>query len=198
MRVPNTPMPDAVRPLQVRSSDGLVTLDIERDAYHCRYDPLEGTLARDDARHITRLWRELPQVMSGRLAIANIAHFTAALVRTIYDIWRLSFADLLDACPRAPVARPACPPDPEACARTVASFERLCLYVPFRFQCLFRSYLLLHFLRRHGVQGQWVFGVALFPFEAHCWVVGGEFLMGERAERIARLSPIHIVEPERP
>lgn len=43
-----------------------------------------------------------------------------------------------------------------------------------------------------------MFGVALFPFEAHCWVVSGEFLMGERAERIARLSPIHIVEPERP
>ena len=51
------------------------------------------------------------------------------------------------------------------------SLHRLTPYLFTRHEaCLFRSLLLLRYLRLFGIPADWEFGVRLAPFCAHCWV----------------------------
>jgi hypothetical protein len=110
-----------------------------------------------------------------------------ALVQASCAFRRLDFAGLLA------LARDLAPPPPRERepidhAMVAGRFERLCLWLPIRIQCLFRSFFLLHFLRLHGLRADWVFGAALFPFEAHCWLADGTTLLAERSDRIQRFT----------
>ena len=182
---------------RARSSDGIVELDVEADSYHGEYAPLPSGSDNDDPRMTAQLWRTLPSTQAPTLNPMAIFRFAAALLRTSWRFQRLSFAELLASVSTKQDTPAQIDTAPETLAVIIADFERMCLYIPFRFRCLFRSYFLLQFLELYGIHRTWVFGVALFPFEAHCWVVSGDLLLGERAERVASLSPILIVEPAR-
>lgn len=179
----------------VRSSDGIVELDVEADSYHGEYAPLPYGSDRDDPRAIAQMWRSLPSTQMPRLGPVAIFRFGAALLRTGWRFHRLSFAELLASASTKEETPAPLDTAADMLAAIIADFERMCLYVPFRIRCLFRSYLLIQFLKRYDIHATWAFGVALFPFEAHCWVVSGAFLLGEHAERLASLSPILVVEP---
>ena len=60
-------------------------------------------------------------------------------------------------------------------------------------RCLFNSLVLKRFLRRHGIEARWVFGVAADPFEAHCWIQAGDTAVGDSLTRIWRLTPIMVL-----
>lgn len=51
-----------------------------------------------------------------------------------------------------------------------AAFHRARLFVPVKMRCLVDSIALTRFLRRRRFRTALVFGVALDPFSAHCWV----------------------------
>ncbi len=70
--------------------------------------------------------------------------------------------------------------------------------LPVRPGCLFRTFFLLHFLMRFGHEADWVFGVKLFPFEAHCWLAQGPAPVGDRAAIVSRYMPILVSHPVRP
>lgn len=170
---------------------GIVFLDVAGDAYLCRYAPQTSAWPHTDDPLHPPAGRPLPAAPA-RISSASTFHFLRALGRTLLDFGRYDFASLLASIERRP-----CPQgmsDPERYARAVAAFEVLCPFVPFRFLCLFRSYLLLRYLAYQGLGGTWMFGVSLFPFEAHCWVRAGDTLIGEKAERLESLSVIHSVE----
>lgn len=60
-----------------------------------------------------------------------------------------------------------------------------------RENCLYNSFVLADFLRRFKVPATCVFGVKTLPFEAHCWVQSGRFLLhDETPESISIFSPI--------
>ena len=181
-------------PIEIGVPDGIITLDIQGDAYFCLYAPqaLPAPL-RCETRPIEV---ELP-TGDATLDVRAIWSLLLALVRTLVDLRRCSFAELLDhvgstASRIVPARFDFCP-----YGRAVAQFERFSLYIPFRFQCLFRAYWLIHFLARRGLRAQWIFGASLFPFEAHCWVVCDGHLLGERAHRLEGLTVLLAV-PSQP
>jgi len=200
-----------------RCSDGIALLDIARDAYFSLHAPrppggsdadargsdralIEGALeeagllvASDGGRPApawttTPVWRDLPESAASRPPPGAALAFLAALARAGLLSRARSFAGLVaEADRRHPNAR-SCP-EPDL-ARLIGWFDRLCLWLPVRPLCLFRSLTLLLFLRAHAVEARWVFGVALFPFQAHCWLAIGDCLVGERAHRVEEFAVI--------
>jgi hypothetical protein len=79
-------------------------------------------------------------------------------------------------------------------ARSLASvFERLRLFYPRSYLCLFDSLALIHFLARFQVYPDWVFGVSADPFEAHCWVQAGSLVLNDTVARVSAFTPIMYV-----
>lgn len=60
-------------------------------------------------------------------------------------------------------------------------------------ECYFDCMVLMHYLLSAKVKSEWVFGVKLDPFMAHCWVQFGDFVLNDRLEHIADYKPILIV-----
>lgn len=73
-------------------------------------------------------------------------------------------------------------------------FDNLSPYMLTRHDaCRFRSLALLRFLSLSGVSADWVFGVRLSPFGAHCWVEYGDLILNDHADNTAEYKPIMIV-----
>lgn len=63
------------------------------------------------------------------------------------------------------------PEDPEPVYASICAFRAIAPYFfTSRDQCLFRSLALAKFLSLEGSRCDWIFGVRLDPFEAHCWI----------------------------
>lgn len=89
--------------------------------------------------------------------------------RPVEAAWREPSADLIEA---------------------VGTFERLRPWLPLEGECLLRSYHLRAFLRTHGLDAIWVFGVRTWPFGAHCWLQAGRTVLDDDLERLAAYQPI--------
>lgn len=63
-------------------------------------------------------------------------------------------------------------------------------WLPIRGQCLQRSAALVSYLRRLGLGAEWVFGVRLWPFAAHCWVQCDDACLNDDVERLQAFTPI--------
>jgi hypothetical protein len=75
----------------------------------------------------------------------------------------------------------------------VGIFNELRIFWPRRYVCRFDSLALIHFLACFGVRAQWVFGVQIGPFAAHCWVQDEQRLYNDDLERIVEFQPIMVV-----
>ncbi len=76
-------------------------------------------------------------------------------------------------------------------AATIAlEFDRLRPLVFGSGGCLVSSIMLLEYLRRHGIDADWVFGVRTFPFDAHCWVEFEGVVLNDVAEHVGWFTPI--------
>ncbi|WP_374660638.1 lasso peptide biosynthesis B2 protein [Phenylobacterium sp.] len=85
--------------------------------------------------------------------------------------------------------------DREALLADVRFFLRWLPWLPFQGRCLKRSFLLRSFLVWRGrAAPTWVFGVATYPFAAHCWLQWGDCVLDERVGRLARYAPILVVD----
>lgn len=82
--------------------------------------------------------------------------------------------------------------DPSAAIEAARRFWSLMPYLPIEGECLVRSALLIRFLRRQGLRADWVFGVRLCPFTAHCWVQVGEVCLNDDVERLVAYTPIMV------
>ncbi len=60
-------------------------------------------------------------------------------------------------------------------------------------QCLYDALVLLEFLSRYDIYPDWVFGVAMGPFSAHCWVQKGETVFNDSVAHTAFHTPIMVV-----
>lgn len=74
--------------------------------------------------------------------------------------------------------------------RAARAFWRLQPWLPIEGECLVRSALLVRALRRQGIEAEWVFGVRLFPFMAHCWVQAGDTCLNDDVERLSTYQPL--------
>lgn len=71
-----------------------------------------------------------------------------------------------------------------------ASFQKIRLHFPVRYVCLTDSLALLEFLAMYEILPDWVFGVKLEPWAAHCWVQKDDFLFNEVADEAGSYSPV--------
>lgn len=193
----------------------LVILDLADDTYSCiiaadrsldASDQLDSTLlgplglCADTAAHVlapqsasTRRPRDLTRCPTAQLSCADATRFIASLVETSWHFRRRALRHLLAVARRQERPRSVLPPD--ELARQVAAFERACLWLPVKIECLFRSLHLLLFLRRSGQGVDWVFGVHLFPFRAHCWLMVGDEVIGDAVHRTTAFTPIMTTGP---
>lgn len=74
-------------------------------------------------------------------------------------------------------------------------FRRMLPWVPAQGVCLYRSFLLLTFLRLNGVSASWVFGVQTYAFEAHCWLQAGDLVLDDDAEHARGFMPVLALAP---
>jgi Transglutaminase-like superfamily len=72
----------------------------------------------------------------------------------------------------------------------LAAYRRLTPWLPIDGACLFRSHMLRTYLRALGHDADWVFGVSVWPFRAHCWLQIGDVALDDEAERLAGYRPI--------
>lgn len=85
------------------------------------------------------------------------------------------------------------PIDLDAAIPLLAVFDRLRLFYPRPYLCLFDSLALIHFLARFNLYPDWVFAVRADPFEAHCWVQADGVVLNDTVERVASLHPIMVI-----
>lgn len=81
--------------------------------------------------------------------------------------------------------------DADAVLAAARLFWKLSPWLPVEGECLPRSAMLIAFLRRRGLAADWVFGVRLWPFNAHCWVQAGDVCLNDDVERLWAYTPIY-------
>lgn len=204
----------------------LVVLDLAEDAYHCVPDawPAEADagdgLGGLDPSVLQSLraagWiegsepprlqdpavppgRDLAGRPPARIGPRDLAHLAAAL-------WRLrrlgpdpTILELLRSLPppRPPVRACDRAKDEAGAVSAAAVLDRLMPWLPGRWLCLRRSALAMIFLRRRGLDADWVFGVRTWPFEAHCWLEAGGVCLTDDWERARSFTPILRLEAAR-
>lgn len=90
-------------------------------------------------------------------------------------------------------SRPVRPGDPDEAVRLAGIFRDAVVWLPLPRKCLIRSFVLLRFLQRSGVDATWVFGVRTWPFSAHCWLQRDDLVLDDYAERLVAYEPIFAV-----
>jgi hypothetical protein len=83
--------------------------------------------------------------------------------------------------------------DLDKARQLAAIFHGLRALFPFNYLCLFDSLALVEFMARHDVFPDWVFGVKLEPWGAHCWIQHQEFTFNESVEEAADYTPIMVI-----
>lgn len=177
--------------LYARCEDGVVTLDMRSDRYCCHYDPTEIGVCNGPAILDSPVRNADEPIKPG-----DVARFVLALIRCCLFFPRRSVAALLLQSTKTQKDLRALPAsstkDFRSAVATARQFERLCLWLPFRPACLFRSYFLLDYLGRYRLSADWVFGVRLFPFRAHCWLEVDSWPLDERPDAVAMFTPIFV------
>lgn len=164
----------------VRCGDGIVTLDFATDSYSCRYDPIDHDIM-GQAEPLAPVWRDAIGA-SDRLEHGDPWFFVRAWCAALTSFFGKPVRDLMAAALHLERAGPCS--HGRSTQELAACFERMSLYLPYRAPCLLRAYALLHFLAFYGRTADWVIGVQLFPFRAHCWLASDDLLIGERAHLI--------------
>jgi len=182
---------------EVRCTDGIVLLDLAADSYSCRYDAApDPEPAGEPARP---RWRDGPRPSDLPLHAWDVMCFVRAYAGALVSFPRRPLRKLLLQDSAGAMPSRADRLGASAASRfgkqssliaSAARFERMSLYLPFRAPCLLKAFVLRRYLRLNGHDADWIVGVQLFPFRAHCWLAVGDLLIGERAHLIEDYVPI--------
>lgn len=128
-------------------------------------------------------------------SVTHAGAFFSSCARASRELRRQPFQLTVDAV-RTRKSRNAGRAGPSNLERTrslVAVFNRLRLFYPHSYVCLFDSLSLIHFLARFNVFPDWLFGVNADPFEAHCWAQEDNVVLNDTLGRVAGFIPIMCV-----
>lgn len=78
-------------------------------------------------------------------------------------------------------------------SEAAAVYRRARLYVPIDMCCLLDSVALATFLRKRRLHAHVVFGIALDPFSAHCWVQADDLVLNDTVGNVNSHTPIRVV-----
>lgn len=169
-------------------SPTIIDPDLARDAADLG---LLGQGGEQDVR-LRAVDRDLPTDFQHRASSRDHVDALAAYGALIRHYYGRPFPDLIAYAKRA---RLSTPPTGMTLALVdrIQAFRSLLPWAPFPGVCLYRSFFLLAFLRRAGLDATWVFGVRTWPFEAHCWLQFDEVVLDDRLEHVRRFTPIFTV-----
>lgn len=119
----------------------------------------------------------------------DAAAVTAATVDLAYRYRGRPFVEIIQTA-RGRKLRPRALSGDTSLEAVVGAFHRWVPYAPVSGKCLLRSFMLLRLLQRCGHDAVWVFGVATWPFQAHCWLQRGDTVLDDTVERLAPFHPI--------
>lgn len=132
---------------------------------------------------------------TARVHLAETFRFfrAAALARKVRT--RLRLEPLLETARRwSTLPEDERSPTPSELAALVSRFKALePLAYSVQDACLFRSLVLLRYLTFSGIAPDWVFGVRLRPFGAHCWVEKDGVVLNDALETVQAYCPIMCV-----
>lgn len=74
-----------------------------------------------------------------------------------------------------------------------AVYRRARLYVPVDMCCLLDSVAMAKFLRKRQLHAHVVFGVAIDPFSAHCWLQAEDIVLNDTVGNVNSHTPIRVV-----
>lgn len=168
---------------------------IERNILVDRPGTAIGT--RQYIKPATRSAMEVP-LPGGRLRPLDLVEVLAVVLRTRRALRLLPLKAVLDGLGSDRHLHPvqARPPAAELECRlsnAAAIFRRARPYVPVDMCCLLDSVALARFLRRRKLRAHIVFGVALDPFSAHCWVQAGDLVLNDTVGNANSHTPIRVV-----
>lgn len=201
----------------VSVEDDLVFLDAEADAYFC-LPAIEGVVVDPDGQvhgapeQLAQALVEAGLAERGRLptrepaSVAPVARTARRILERLEAIdarptlrrWRaLAHAVLVArAGRRRPFAQLIAGPPGRVQTLTpaflgdLAAYRRLTPWLPIDGACLFRSHMLRAYLRALGHDAAWIFGVSVWPFDAHCWLQVEDAVLDDEAERLSAYCPI--------
>jgi hypothetical protein len=84
-------------------------------------------------------------------------------------------------------------PITDRCVELVNAFRRLRPMFPRGHLCLFDSLALVEFLARYDIFPDWVFGIQLSPFSAHCWIQRGTTVLNDSVGKVQHYIPMMAV-----
>ncbi|MGH9587636.1 MAG: lasso peptide biosynthesis B2 protein, partial [Acidobacteriaceae bacterium] len=112
---------------------------------------------------------------------------TALRMRSLY---RIVLSERRKAAMRADVRRTF---DPARAAPLCSAYARMRVIATGPRQCLFDALALKLFLAKYGVFPDWIFGVRINPFAAHCWLQDGRTVLNDSLDSVRRFTPIMTV-----
>ena len=189
----------------------LVLLDTEADAYSCLLDAVrDGTASDNGSDPLGAVRHELAEAgyltgepaprrratipprrtagvdLAVRATGAERRDFIATAAQMTIDYHPRPLRHLL----RVAGLRRRTATSPEIVARRAALFVRWAPWIPFQGACLYRAFFLLNYLRRAGLDADWIFGVRTWPFSAHCWLQVEDVVLDDDLDRVLAYTPI--------
>ncbi len=187
-----------------------IVLDLHSDAYLCWIAENEATetgafaaalveaglatgkpndrLPEQEARR--REWQDLPRVPPA-VDFAALWRFAFALCQSIWFAAGRPLGKVFTGLRSGHWPPDRAQPD---LAIAVATFDSIASWLPWSPECRFRSLLLRQYL---GCDLDWIVGVRLYPFRAHCWLAAGTIVVGDSVHRVIGYEPITIFSPGR-
>lgn len=134
------------------------------------------------------------EVLTVRLTVEHVLRFAAACIVAWFRLRHMSIKRTVESVEARKARSSSCETlDLDRARALVTAFNRMRMFFPHDYLCLYDSLALLEFLARYGVFPKWVFGVRLDPWGAHCWVQEGSFVFNEDVEETLGYTPIMVV-----
>jgi hypothetical protein len=123
---------------------------------------------------------------------SQVSTFLYSCAAADYQLRRKPFESIVRAIEARRLYRPrhGLVLDLHALKGLVATFNRLRLWYPRPYLCLFDSLALLEFLARRDFYPRWIFGVTADPFLAHCWLQDESLVLNDALSRVSGYTPI--------
>jgi len=152
---------------------------------------------RSNTKPAERSAMEAP-IPAQKLRLFDLLEVLAIVLRTRLELKLFTLKHVLDglgAGRRFPVAQitPLAALLEHRLLDAAAIFRHARLYVPVDMRCLLDSIAMAKFLRRRQLHAHIVFGVALDPFSAHCWVQLDDYVLNDTIGNVNSHTPIRVV-----
>ncbi|MEN1956575.1 lasso peptide biosynthesis B2 protein [Luteimonas changyuni] len=176
-------------------SDGDISELIERSILVAKEDA--STQARPRAEPVARSAMEAPPSQQST-SVREILDVLAIVMTSRVELKFSALKTILDSLTTTSHIRTALSGVPRELLEkqvwdAAATFRQARLYVPVGMTCLLDAIAMTRFLRKRKLHSNLVFGVALDPFSAHCWVQTADTVLNDTVGNVHAHTPIRVV-----